>query len=108
MAFFHRVRMCGETPTRRALASAPPSPASGRGKTSARSAPSPACGGGLGWGCCGIDSVSSRARSPSLPRRNDLDLVAVLDRRLGPAAFRQHVEIQRDRKMAAFVFELAE
>src|SRR6266702_8137508 len=46
--------------------------------------------------------------SPSLPRRDDLDLVAVLDRRLGPAAFRQHVVVQRDREMRAFVFELAE
>src|SRR5258708_5102893 len=46
--------------------------------------------------------------SPSLPRRNNLDLVAVLDRRLGPAVFRQHVVIQRDGEMSAFVFELAE
>src|SRR5712692_6522168 len=46
--------------------------------------------------------------SPSLPRRDDLDLVAVLERRLGPAAARQHVVIQRDRKMRAFIFELAE
>src|SRR5439155_24234858 len=46
--------------------------------------------------------------SPSLPRRDDLDLVAVLDRRLGPAAFRQHVVIQRDREMRALVFEFAE
>src|SRR5437773_9400873 len=46
--------------------------------------------------------------SPSLPRRDDLDLVAVLDRRFGPAAFRQHVVIQRDGEMGALVFELAE
>src|SRR5258707_15335206 len=46
--------------------------------------------------------------SPSLPRRNNLDLVAVLDRRFGPAALRQHVVIQRDREMRAFIFELAE
>src|SRR5882672_5068582 len=37
--------------------------------------------------------------SSSLPRRNNLDLVAVLDRRLGPAALRQHVVVQRDREM---------
>src|SRR6187399_2149429 len=48
------------------------------------------------------------ASSPSLPRRDDLDLVAGLQRRLGPAAFRQHIVIHGNRKMRAFVFELAE
>src|SRR4051812_33305250 len=58
---------------------------------------------GTTWG------ESARApSSPSLPRRDDLDLVAVIDRRFGPAAFRQHVAIQRDRKMRALVFEFAE
>src|SRR5471032_3095204 len=46
--------------------------------------------------------------SPSLPRRDDLDLVAGLQRRLGPAAARQHIEIQRDCEMRALIFELAE
>src|SRR5487761_2757838 len=46
--------------------------------------------------------------SPSLPRRDDLDLVAVLERGLGPAALRQHVVIDGDRKMRALIFELAE
>src|ERR1035437_1750418 len=46
--------------------------------------------------------------SPSLPRRDDLDLVAVLERRLRPLAARQHVEIQRDGEMGALIFELAE
>src|ERR1700683_511140 len=45
--------------------------------------------------------------SPSLPRRDDLDLVAGLKRRLAPAAFRQHVVIQRNREMVALIFELA-
>src|SRR3954467_9755977 len=45
---------------------------------------------------------------PSLPWRDDLDLVAALQRGFGPAAFRQHVVIHRNRKMRAFVFELAE
>src|SRR5258708_24415266 len=48
------------SPTRRALASAPPSPASGRGKKRARSAPSPACGGGLGGGGFGKRSSLMR------------------------------------------------
>src|SRR5689334_3420537 len=46
--------------------------------------------------------------SPSLPRRDDLDLVAGLQRRLGPAAFRQHVVIHGDGEMGAFVFEFGE
>src|SRR4051812_20710461 len=46
--------------------------------------------------------------SPSLPWRDDLDLVAALDRRLRPLALRQHVVVQRDRKMRAFIFELAQ
>src|SRR3954451_14322886 len=44
--------------------------------------------------------------SPSLPRGDDLDLVAALQHRLGPAAFRQHVVIHGDREMRAFVVEL--
>src|SRR5258707_15494152 len=46
--------------------------------------------------------------SPSLPRRDDLDLVAGLKLRLRPPALRQHVAIQRDRKMRALIFELAQ
>src|SRR5260221_1633175 len=46
--------------------------------------------------------------SPSLPRRDDLDGVAAFQRRLAPPAFRQHVEIQRDREMRALIFELAQ
>src|SRR5271168_5361719 len=46
--------------------------------------------------------------SPSLPRRDDLDLVAGLERRLRPPAFRQHVVIHRDRKMRALIVEFAE
>src|SRR5689334_22713276 len=56
---------------------------------------------GTTWG----ESVPS---SPSLPWRDDFDLVAVLDRGFGPAAFRQHVVVQRDREMGAFIFEFAE
>ena len=44
----------------------------------------------------------------TLPRRDDLDLVAALQRRLGPAALRHHVEIQSDGEMVAFVVELAQ
>src|SRR5258708_21123937 len=54
--------------------------------------------------CCGVPQASS----PSLPRRDDLDLVAILQRRLRPFALRQHVVIQRDRKMVALIFEFAE
>src|SRR5579871_431848 len=46
--------------------------------------------------------------SPSLPRRDDLDLIAVLELRLGPAAFRHHVIVERDRKMCALIVELAQ
>ena len=46
------------------------------------------------------------ASSPSLPRRDDLDLVAVLEPRLGPAALRQHVVIHGDGEMRALIFEL--
>src|SRR5258707_14651315 len=46
--------------------------------------------------------------SPSLPRRDDLDLVAVVQLRLRPPALRQHVVIHCDRKMRAFIFELAQ
>src|SRR5262252_8951506 len=49
-----------------------------------------------------------RSSSPSLPRRDDLDLVAGLELRLGPAAFRHHVVIQRDREMRTLIVELAE
>src|SRR6266700_2863963 len=48
------------------------------------------------------------SRSPSLPRRDDLDLVAGLQRGLGPAVLRHHVVIHRDRKMRAFEFQLAQ
>src|SRR5258708_5888104 len=54
--------------------------------------------------CCGVPQASS----PSLPRRNDLDLVAAVQPRLCPFALRQHVVIQRDRKMRALIFELAQ
>src|ERR1700683_4977130 len=57
-----------------------------------------------GGNCYGI----SMAPSPSLPRRDDLDFVAIVERRLGPAAARQHVEIQRDGKMRALIVELIE
>src|SRR5690242_15439606 len=69
---------------------------------------------------CGYGSPLSRGRqrsmwrvpclasSPSLPRRDDLDLVAGLQSRLGPAGLRHHVVIQRDRKMRALIVELAE
>src|SRR6266852_9721537 len=46
--------------------------------------------------------------SPSLPRCDDLDLVAVLERGLRPLGSRQHVEIQRDRKMRALIFKFAQ
>src|SRR5512138_1795177 len=46
--------------------------------------------------------------SPSLPRCDDLDLVAGLQRGFGPAAFRQHVVVHGDREMGAFVFEFGE
>ena len=49
-----------------------------------------------------------RPSSPSLPRRDDLDLVAALQHRLGPAAFRQHVVIHGDREMGALIVELAQ
>ena len=61
----------------------------------------PACA-GTTWG------EIVRPSSPSLPRRDDLDLVAGLQRRLRPAAFRQHVVIQRDREMGALIFEFGE
>src|SRR4051812_4782090 len=48
------------------------------------------------------------ASSPSLPRRDDLDRVAGPQGRLGPAAARQHVVIQRNRELRALVVELAE
>src|SRR5665213_2792227 len=46
--------------------------------------------------------------SSPLPRRDDLDLVAGFKRGVGPAAARQHVEIQRDREMLARIVEFAE
>src|SRR4051812_26546979 len=46
--------------------------------------------------------------SPSLPRCDDLDLVAGLQRRFGPAALRHDIVVQRDREMGAFVVEFAE
>src|ERR1700722_436847 len=58
---------------------------------------------GTTWG-----EILRPSPSPSLPRRDDLDLVAVLKRRLAPAAFRQHVVIQCDREMVTLIFELTE
>src|SRR5258708_39309457 len=56
-----------------------------------------------------VEREFSRALiSPSLPRRDDLDLVAGLKLRLRPPALRQHVVIHRDRKMRAFIFEFAQ
>src|SRR5437667_10504029 len=46
--------------------------------------------------------------SPSLPRCDDLDLVAGLDWRGGPGAARHHVVIDGDREMRAFAVELAQ
>src|SRR3954464_4225155 len=46
--------------------------------------------------------------SPSLPRRDDLDLVTGLERGPRPLASRQHVVIQRDREMIAFVFQFSQ
>src|SRR5881396_198321 len=46
--------------------------------------------------------------SPSLPWGDDFDLVAALERGLGPTALRQHVVIHGDRKMRAFIFEFRE
>src|SRR3954447_25341650 len=54
------------------------------------------------------ECLASAPSSPSLPRRDDLDLVAGLQRRLGPAALRHDVVVERDREMGAFVVELAE
>src|SRR5206468_2579197 len=59
-------------------------------------------------GTTGGESLRAKSSSPSLPRGDDLDLVAGFQHRLGPAAFRQHVVIQRDREMRAFVFKLGE
>src|SRR5437899_12262550 len=49
-----------------------------------------------------------RPSLPSLPRRDDLDLVAILQWRRRPAALGQHVVIERDREMRALIFELAQ
>src|SRR6185295_16873129 len=54
------------------------------------------------------ECVARSSPSPSLPRGDDLDLVAALQHSLGPAAFRQHVVIYGDRKVRALVFELGE
>src|SRR4051812_34966170 len=51
---------------------------------------------------------AARSSSSSLPRRDDLDLVARFQRRLGPAATRQHVVIHGDRKMRALIVEFAQ
>src|SRR6516164_4646072 len=45
---------------------------------------------------------------PSLPRRDDLDLIAAFQPRFGPAAFRHHVVIQGYREMRALIVEFAE
>src|SRR4051794_21376473 len=55
-----------------------------------------------------LDYAASASSSSSLPRRDDLDLVAGLKLCLSPRAARQHVVIQRDRKMHALVFELGQ
>src|SRR6187399_1170501 len=54
------------------------------------------------------DAGSDSLSSPSLSWRDDFDLVAGFERRLGPAAARQHIKVQRDGKMAALIFEFAE
>src|SRR5437764_4128658 len=46
--------------------------------------------------------------SPSLPRRDDLDLIAAVEPCLGPFGAWQHVIIQRDREMRALIFELGQ
>src|SRR5215203_4356807 len=46
--------------------------------------------------------------SSSLPRRDDLDLVAALEPRPQPLAARQHVVIQGDREMRALILEFTE
>src|SRR5258705_6516591 len=104
-------RSHGRSPPRRALprgcaADRAPLPRKRERAKKATWAPSPACGGGPGWGLFGAVTLSSS--SPSLPRRDDLDLVAVLDRRLRPLTARQHVVIQRDREMRALIFQFAE
>src|SRR5881392_622113 len=42
----------------------------------------------------------------SLPRRDDLDLIAAVEPGLCPFRARQHVVIQRDREMRTLIFEL--
>src|SRR5882672_9426745 len=46
--------------------------------------------------------------SPSLPRGDDLDLVAVFERGLRPLGSRQHVKIRRDRKVRPLISNLAQ
>src|SRR5215475_1570224 len=53
-------------------------------------------------------AIEARHLSSSLPRRDDLDLVAALQKCIGPAALRDHVVVQRNRKMRALIFELCE
>src|SRR5260221_673532 len=57
---------------------------------------------------CGDALRVRKASSPSLPWRDDLDLVAVFQCRLRPFALRHHVVIQRNGKMVALIFELAQ
>src|SRR5882672_10770062 len=63
----------------------------------------PACA-GTTWG----GSLRASSPSPSLPRRDDLNLVAGLDRCRGPGAEWHHVVIDRGREMRAFVVEFAQ
>src|SRR5262245_31696550 len=58
--------------------------------------------------CCASIASFTLRKSPSLPRRDDLDLVAAREQPLGPLAFRHHVVIDRDREMRAFIVELAQ
>src|SRR5215212_7843129 len=52
--------------------------------------------------------ISRFPSSPSLPRCDDLDLVAGFQRRLRPFCTRQYVEIQCDGEMGAFIVEFAQ
>src|SRR6516165_1485590 len=55
-----------------------------------------------------VERACAIISSPSLPWRDDLDLVAGFELCFGPAALRDHVVVQRDREMRALVVELAE
>src|SRR6266568_453126 len=55
-----------------------------------------------------VARASTSRSSPSLPRRDDLDLVAVAQRGLGPAAPGHHVVIHGDCEMRALIVEFAQ